>query len=108
MVEFRLDALASTLNFIGGAILAVDALTAGRRSKARRGMSILVEAANHLGEKDLLSDPQGHPLKNESSIERWVDWRTMRAARIGLALLAVGFGLDLYSKVFQNPLFFSK
>lgn len=76
-------------------------------SRSKRGISILVQGASARGDDSLVLDPRGLPLKDEASVERWMDWRTMKTARIGLGLLALGFGLDLYSKLFCNCLLFS-
>ena len=43
MIEIHLDAIASSINFAGGIILAIDALKARRRTKVRRGGMKLLE-----------------------------------------------------------------
>jgi hypothetical protein len=106
MVEIRLDAVASSINFIAGLVLVLDALTAPWKTKVVRGWSRLYEGLAKLKNKELLEDPAKNPANNARSGEDWADRRTRKMALIGFLLLAAGFAVDLYSKVICNPLLF--
>jgi hypothetical protein len=122
MIEIRLDAIASSINFIGGIILAVDALTVRRRTKMKRGGQKLLEGLQKIGEEGQIQspggnkvaepagiqDPDGNLIGSVEALEDWADRLTTRKARTGFICLVVGFGLDLISKALCNPLFFSK
>jgi hypothetical protein len=126
MIDVHLDALASSVNFIGGIFLAIDALTARRRTKVKRGATKLVQGLAQEDAKDKMSagagqppapaaptrsekiqSPDGEILDSIEALENWADKLSTKRARTGFILLAIGFGLDLFSKVFYNPLFFS-
>ena len=135
MIEIHLDALASAVNFAGGIVLAKDALSARRRTKVKRGGEKLIEGlqnteatdetrhphSNEVIEKEnkldpdgdqavesvKVQDPQGNIIDSIKALEDWADRLTMEKARLGFILLAIGFGLDLFSKIFWNPLFLS-
>lgn len=108
MLNLHLDAVASLLNFIAGIVLATDALRARKRTKIKRGGEKLVEGLKERGDGGLIVDPSGNALNDIPSLENWADRRTVTGARVGFWLLAAGFGLDLFSKLFSNPLLFSK
>jgi hypothetical protein len=108
MVEVRLDAVASSINFIAGVVLAIDALTASWKTKVVRGWEILFEGIKKRGDKDLLDDPEGNPSNSSQSGANWADRRTRKLALVGFILLAGGFALDIFSKVVRNPLLFPK
>jgi hypothetical protein len=128
MIEIHLDAIASSANFVGGMFLAIDALTARRRTKVRRGGEKLMEglkaadAGRQIGhavpetdqplgpkveESGKIQSPDGYVLDSIEALEDWADRLSAEKARVGFILLAIGFGLDLFSKVFGNPLFFT-
>jgi hypothetical protein len=131
MIEIRLDVAASFLNFLGGGVLAFDALTASRRTKVKRGGEKLSQAIEKseqknpvLGAGDIpLSSPSPETIEKSEeenpaigpgdlpltsrSLENWADNRTIWAARIGFCLLTAGCGLDLYSKMICNALLFT-
>jgi hypothetical protein len=110
MVEVKLDAVASSINFIAGVFLAIDALTAPWKAKVVRGWEILYEGIKKrkTAPKDLLADPDGKPSNSSQSGANWADRRTRKLALIGFLLLAGGFALDIFSKVVCNPLLFTK
>ena len=119
MIEIHLDAIASSINFAGGIILAIDALKARRRTKVRRGGMKLLEglrktdAGGQVQPADIPSrsgqvqSADGYVLDSNEAFEDWADRLTTKKARFGFILLAIGFGLDLFSKALCNPLFFS-
>jgi hypothetical protein len=131
MIEVHLDAIASSVNFLGGIFLAIDALTAHRRTKVKRGGAKLVEGLQQAEARDKMSaqsataatgqppapaaparpeniqSPEGQILDSIEALENWADKLTAKRARTGFFLLAIGFGLDLFSKLFSNPLLFS-
>ena len=104
MLEIRLDAVSSCLNFAGGAVLSLDALMVRSRTKQKHGAAKFVSAAREAAEKELLRNSAGHPINSTRSIQDWFDEETFRLALIGFVLLLFGFGLDLFCKVFANPL----
>ena len=108
MAEIRLDALASSINFIAGFVLAIDAFTTPWKTKVVRGGERLFDGIKESGKTDLLDDPTGKPSSNAQSAGDWADRRTRKLALVGFSLLAGGFALDLYSKVISNPLLFQK
>jgi hypothetical protein len=108
MLEIRLDAVASALNFSAGVLLAIDALTAPWKTKVVRGWEKLFEGIAGSGDGDLVVDPAGNPSNQSYSGAEWADRRTRKLALTGFIILAGGFGLDIFSKIFCNPLLFSK
>jgi hypothetical protein len=94
----HLDAAASCFNFIGGVILANDALRVRKNLKKRRGAEILVDTAKGNGDENLLYDSDNNPLRDHKAIEDWLSERTFRSGWIGFSFLVIGFGLDLISK----------
>jgi hypothetical protein len=131
MIEIHLDAIATSVNFVGAVFLAIDALRARRRTKVKRGGAKLIKGLTEadappkvqsLGrdayseqtpdpnmhvEAGEIQSADGHVLDSIDALEDWADRLTAERARIGFLLLVVGFGLDLLSKVFSNPLLFS-
>jgi hypothetical protein len=108
MIEVKLDAVASAINFIAGVVLAIDALTAPWKSKVVRGWEKLFEGLKKRGDHDILEDSSGKASNSSQSGADWADRRTKRLALVGFIILAGGFALDLFSKVVCNPLLFSK
>ncbi|WP_433970194.1 hypothetical protein [Tunturiibacter gelidiferens] len=105
MVDIHLDALASTINFVAGIVLALDAFTAKWKTGVVRGWERLFEVLKAAGKPDILDDPSGKPATSQSG-EDWADRRTRKLAVFGFLLLALGFALDIYSKVAGNPSLF--
>src|SRR5450756_1667697 len=101
MIDIHLDALASTVNLAAGIVLAFDAFTAKWKTQVVRGWERLFEGLLAAGEPDILDDPTGKPATSQSGTD-WADRRTRRLAVFGFLLLAMGFALDLYSKVIAN------
>jgi hypothetical protein len=108
MIDIHLDAVGSAVSFFGSIVLAMDALRAKRLSMIKRGGEKLVEGIKNTGKIDLIFDAAGNPLNDKESLEDSAVQRTTARARLGFILLAGGFALDLISKVFCNPLLFSK
>lgn len=132
MVDVHLDSVASCINFIAALVLAFDALTATRRTKIRRGGQKLLEGlkkeeansqtqvrestlqpeqksgSDAPAELDKVRSPDGYAIDSIAALEDWADRLTTRKARWGFALLALGFGLDLWAKIVCNPLIFTK
>jgi hypothetical protein len=108
MIDVHLDAVASLLNFGAAVFLALDALSAQRRSLIREGTEKFLKGLKSIGETGAVVDQAGNPLKDAQSFEKWLNGRTTKIARIGFGLLLAGFGLDLYSKLIWNPLLFKK
>jgi hypothetical protein len=108
MIDIHLDAAASAVNFFGSIVLAMDALRARRLTMIKRGGEKLVEGIRKTGKIDLIFDPAGNPLNDNESLEDSAVQRTAARARLGFIMLAGGFALDLISKIFCNPLLFSK
>jgi hypothetical protein len=135
MIEIHLDAVASAINLAGGIVLAKDALSARRRTKVKRGGEKLIEGLQNIeatdetrhpdgneviekedkpdpdaiqaAEPGKIQDPEGYVIDSVKALEDWADRLTMEKARLGFILLVIGFGLDLFSKIFWNPLFLS-
>jgi hypothetical protein len=103
MLEIRLDAIASCLNFAGGVTLAVDALSVQSRTRQEHGANRFISAAQEVGDTDLLKDHVGKPINSNRSIQNWFNRGTFRLAVSGFVLLVLGFGLDLFCKVFADP-----
>jgi hypothetical protein len=79
MVEVKLDAVASSINFIAGVFLAIDALTAPWKAKVVRGWERLYGGIKkRKTAKDLLDDPQGKPSNSSQSGANWADRRTRK------------------------------
>ena len=108
MIQIRLDAIASSFNFVAAVMLAIDALTARRRTLIKRGGAKLIEGLQKTGENDLALDSSGRPLNNTDALEDASDRRTTKTARTAFVLLLIGFGLDLFTKVCSNPSLLSK
>jgi hypothetical protein len=108
MIEVKLDAVASAINFIAGVVLAIDALTTPWKSKVVRGWGKLFEGLKKRGDRDILEDSSGNASNSSQAGVDWADRRTKRLALVGFIILAGGFALDLFSKVVCNPLLFSK
>jgi hypothetical protein len=59
MVEIRLDAIASSINFVAGIVLAIDALTVPWKTKVIRGWEKFFEGLEKTGDEDLVVDSAG-------------------------------------------------
>jgi hypothetical protein len=78
------------------------AFTAKLKTQVVRGWERLFEVLTAAGKPDILDDPSGKPATSESG-EDWADRPTRKLAVFGFLPLALGFALDLYSKVAGNP-----
>jgi hypothetical protein len=105
-MQFHLDVLASISNFAGGLLLALEALNIRSAVKERRGTEALLDAIKRNNEKkpgpseDLpIYDDSETPLRTREAIEEWFAKRSSKYAWVGFVFLALGFGLDLISKL---------
>ena len=99
MVHEPLGILGSTLSFAGGAVLTLDALTIRKRIRAASGTAKLQQVLAKMGRPDVLKDPLGKPLDSKVSIDLWLAARSLEWTRAGLAMMTLGFLLDLASRL---------
>lgn len=98
----RLDVLASGFTFVGSVVLALDALFAKQTLTQRRGLEKLVGAASDAGEPALFRRPDGRPLSDGAQVDEWIAARSSHYGLWGFILVAVGFALDLISKLLSS------
>jgi hypothetical protein len=111
IIEIHLDAVASALNFSGGLVLALDALSSVRRTRIRRGALRIVSVlgkANSSAKQIPIQTTDGSDLDSPEKVDDWMDRMTNRNALIGFVLLTLGFGSDFFAKAIFNPSLFSK
>ncbi|HZQ90317.1 MAG TPA: hypothetical protein VFA60_00820 [Terriglobales bacterium] len=84
------------LNFFGGVILAIDALSAESRDVVDEGTKAATEDAAAAGVP--VRTGGGRPLSYER-FRRGVVRHSVVLARLGFGLMTLGFGCDLYSKL---------
>lgn len=106
-MNLHLDALASLLNFLGGSLLAIEALRIRQAAKERRGTEILLNAINRNNQAQpdeamTIYDEQQTPLQTRDAIEDWFAKRSSRYAWIGFCFISAGFALDLAIKLFPS------
>ena len=110
-MAYHLDVVASLFNFVGGVLLALEAMRTRRAVKERRGSEILLDALKRRQEKQGQSkeetsiyDDTGRELRTRDAIEDWFAQRSAKFAWIGFIFLALGFTFDLISKIFPSSL----
>lgn len=89
----------AALNFAGGAVLTLDALTIRRRIRAASGTRKLQEILTKLGRPDVLMGPDAKPLNSDAAIDLWLSTRTLEWTRVGFALMTAGFLIDAMRRV---------
>lgn len=87
---------ASVCGFLGGSVLSLDALLALRHVRQERGKESLQEAVNKTTGQYV--DSKGRLLNSVYRLQLWFAKRSVGSARLGFALVTVGFLLDLISK----------
>ena len=94
-----LEILVPILNFSGAAILCVDALRIKRNIKVKAGAEKLVQYLRSVGESNLITDERGKPLDSQRALDEWLAGLTLRLGWVGFVLIALGFLLDLITKL---------
>ena len=78
----------------------VDAFLVRERVKAESGGSRYFRFLRRKGRTSPLTAQGGDPLKSVGDLRIWLAARSLNWARWGFLLMAAGFGLDIYGKIF--------
>jgi hypothetical protein len=95
----KLEILGSCFNAAGALWLLVDALRIRGTIRAEQGASRLQEILAHIGKGDVLTDSKGRPLNSDKALRLWFASRVIMWNWVALALVLVGFALDLCGKL---------
>ena len=96
-MRHSLELLSSILNFGGGFVLVLDALTIKQRVRVESTQRELQAAAKERGIN--LEAPGGQPLSTEVDLLLWLSNRSLRWARFGFGTMCLGFLLDFIAKL---------
>jgi hypothetical protein len=87
---------ASTLGFLGGAVLSLEALLAVRRARSERGKKAVQQAVRKA--QGVYVDDDDRVLTSTYALQLLFARRVAIAGRIGFGLMTIGFLLDLIAK----------
>jgi len=95
----KLEIAGSCFNAAGALWLLVDALRIRYTITAEEGASRLREILESSGKGDVLTDTKGKQLNSEKALRLWFASRTIAWNWTALALVLLGFILDLWGKI---------
>ena len=96
MDKHCLELAASSLGFLGGLVLSLDAIFAVRRARSERGKKAVGEAVQKAQSEYV--DDHDKVLTSAYALQLLFARRSAFSARIGFGLMTLGFLLDLISK----------
>jgi hypothetical protein len=93
------EILGSCFNAAGAFWLLIDAFRIRQTIHAEHGAAKLRDILNKVGAGDVLTDKEGKPLDSEKALRLWFASRTIAWNWVALALVSLGFALDLIGKL---------
>ncbi len=96
MPSHSLEIAASSLGFLGGALLSLDALSAVTRVREAKGQEAVQAALQKAG--GTYADQDGRRIASPYAARLWFARRSVLWARLGFVLITLGFFLDLLAK----------
>lgn len=96
-----LEIAGSIISFVGAGWLAIDSLRLRQHIRTEAGAMKLLARLKRAGLEKILTDAEGTPLSSEQALRLWFAAGTLAWNWIGLALVTLGFGLDLLGKIIE-------